>query len=550
MNIKQVAETARLHCRFLDNKQCVRVTIAAAPGVDISRQVKSLEKWAEKDDVNRKVIVSGSWGYYDLEPVVLVEKPIHSSVLYAHVTIDVVSEFIQDCIEGDNLRPDLAFCNLGREEIKNVPSASDLPMFTLQKRIALRNCGLVDPEDVNHYVVAYGGYTGLAKALEMSQVEVSERLRESHLIEGCTGDLVADRWKIIHDAQQDQKYVICNAVDNDPRTRTARLLLWGDPHSILEGMLIAAYAVGASRCIVAVETSNNGEVERLKKALRQMLDYGLLGETILGSEFSCDIEIKEVVPSLVLGEETALMSLLEGKQAIPCLRNRGGAPLFRDKPALVDNAETLANVSAILQRGAEWFSAVGTASSKGSKVITLSGTVVHGYTVEIPFGSTLGDIVYNAGGGVPNSGSVKAVQVGGPTGTYLSARDLSRDLGFDSFAIAGSIAGLGSIEVIANDTCAVEMTDSAMSYTQTQSCGKCVFCREGTLQISQILNDVARGESEVGDLDLLVELAEAMKVSSLCDLGRGAARAVLSSIELFRHEYDVHTREKRCPLKS
>ena len=230
--------------------------------------------------------------------------------------------------------------------------------------------------------------------------------------------------------------------------------------------------------------------------------------------------------------------------------NRGGAALFRDKPALVDNAETLTNVSAIFQRGVEWFSAAGTDSSKGSKVVTLSGTVVHGYTVEIPFGSTLGDIVHNAGGGLPNSGSVKAVQVGGPTGMYLSTRDLSRDLGFDCFATAGSFAGLGSIEVIANGTCAVEVMDSVMSYTQAQSCGKCVFCREGTLQISQILYDVARGEGGVGDLDLLVELAEAMKVSSLCDLGKSAARAVLSSIELFRHEYDVHAREKRCPLKS
>jgi NADH-quinone oxidoreductase subunit F len=550
MNIKQVSESARLHCCFLDNKQCVTVTIAAAPAVDISCQVKSLEKWAEQDDANRRVIVSGSWGYYDLEPVVLVEKPTYSSVLYGHVTIDVVSELIRDCIEGDNIRADLAFCNLGREEIENVPSTSDLPLFTLQKRIALRNCGLVDPEDVNHYVAAYGGYTGLAKALEMSQAEIFEQLRDSNLVEGCTGDLVADRWKIIHDVQQDQKYVVCSAVDNDPRTRTANLLLWGDPHSTLEGMLIAAYAVGASRCIIAVETSNNGVVERLRKALRQMIDYGLLGETILGSEFSCDIEIKEVVPSLVLGEETALMSLLEGGQAIPRLRNRGGTTLFRDKPALVDNAEILANVSAIFQRGAEWFSAVGTASSKGSKVITLSGTVVHGYTVEIPFGTTLGDIVYNAGGGIPDSGSVKAVQVGGPTGVYFSVRDLSRDLGFDCFAMADSIAGLGSIQVIADGTCAVEVMDNAMLYTQAQSCGKCVFCREGTLQISQILNDVVRGEGEVGDPDLLVELAEAMKVSSLCNLGKGAARALLSSIELFRHEYDVHTREKRCPLKS
>ena len=181
MNIKQVAEKARLHCRFLDNKQCVRVTIAAAPGVDISRQVKSLEKWAEKDDVNRRVIVSGSWGYYDLEPVVLVEKPSYSSVLYGTVTIDVVSELIRDCIEGDNIRADLAFCNLGREEIENVSSASDLPAFTLQKRIALRNCGLVDPEDVNHYVAAYRGYTGFAKALEMSRFEVLSSC-ESHIL--------------------------------------------------------------------------------------------------------------------------------------------------------------------------------------------------------------------------------------------------------------------------------------------------------------------------------------------------------------------------------
>lgn len=550
MNAKQVAENARLHCPFLDNRRCVRVTISASPGVDISRQVELLQKWAEKDDINRKIIVSGSLGYYDLEPAVCIEKPDHSSILYTHVTEDVISEFIGDCIERDNLRPDLALCNFGRGEIKGVPLASDLPLFTLQNRIALRNCGRVDPEDVDHYVAEYGGYSGLSKALGMSRVEVIERLRESQLREGCTGDLAADKWRIIHEMQQNQKYLICNAMDNDSKVRTARLLMGGDPHSILEGMLIAAYAVGASWCIVVVGTNSKYEIERLRKALKQMQEYSLLGEGILGSEFSCRIEIKEVAPALVLEEETALLSLLEGGQAVPYLLNQCEAPLFQGLPVFVDSAESLANVSAILQNGAEWFSNVGTASCKGSKVISLSGAVVHGHTVEVPFGTAIGDIVNKIGGGAANNASVKAVQVGGTTGTYFGADDLDLVLDCDCLPIAGSIGMLGSIEVITDDACAVEMTHNIVSYAQTQSCGKCVFCREGTLQISEILKDTVRAASEIGDLNLLVKLCEAMKVSSLCGVGRSVASAVLSSLELFRHQYDVRSRDKGCPSET
>jgi NADH-quinone oxidoreductase subunit F len=550
MRLEEIVQKARIQCNHRDDKGCVKVTVAVTSKEDVSTLVTDLRNWAEKSDVRGKIITSGSFGYYDLEPLAIIEKPGHRPILYAHITEDIMTQLIRDYVERDNPRPDLALCALGDEDIEGIPAAAALPMLRLQKRIALRNCGLVDPEDINYYLASHGGYRGLSKALGMNRVDVVEELRRSRPrgTEGA-GDLMVEKWKIVEEAQGDEKYVICNAVDGDVRARTARLLLRGDPHSVLEGMLIAAYAVGAPRCIVAVATGDDDAVKKLGKALMQMRNYSLLGENILDSGFSCDIEIREVEPSAVLSEETALLSLLEGRQAMPYLWNCCDAPLFRGKPALIDNAETLANVSAVFQGGGECFSAAGTASSKGSMVISLSGAVVHRCTVEVPLETTLGDIIYEIGGGVPDSGSVKAAQFGGPTGPYLSVDDLSLTLACGSLATEASVGGSGSIDVIADDACAVEMTDNLMSYVQTQSCGKCVFCREGTLQISEILRDVAQGEGKTQDLDLLMELGEAMKIGSICALGKSAANSVLSSMRLFRHEYDAHVKEKKCPRK-
>ena len=301
---------------------------------DVSAVVTGLKNWAEKGDGKRKIITSGSFGYYDLEPLVIIEKPGHSPILYAHITEDIMSQLIRDYIERDNPRPDLALCALGSEDIEGIPAAATLPMLKLQKRIALRNCGLVDPDDINHYLVEYGGYTGLSRALGMSRIEVVEEMRRSRLRgRGGAGDLTAEKWKVAQETQEDKKCVICNAVDSDVRAHTARLLLQGDPHSVLEGVLIAAYAVGASRCIVAVAKGNDRAVKKLVNALTQMRDYSLLGENILDSGFDCDIEIREVAPSLVSAEETALLCSLEGRQAMPYLRGnhcvRRGSRVYR-----------------------------------------------------------------------------------------------------------------------------------------------------------------------------------------------------------------------------
>jgi NADH:ubiquinone oxidoreductase subunit F (NADH-binding) len=300
-----------------------------------------------------------------------------------------------------------------------------------------------------------------------------------------------------------------------------------------------------------VAKGNDRAVKKLVNALTQMLDYSLLGENILDSGFDCDIEVREVVPSLVSAEETALLCSLEGRQAMPYLRgNHCCAPKGEDiQTTLINNVETFANVSAILQKGADWFSGIGTAASTGTKVMSLSGAVVHPYTVEVPFGTTIGAIMQETGGGVPDRLAVKALQFGGPTGAYLTPDSLDLIVDYDALGAEGLVMGSGTITAIAGDICAVEMAENAMSYVQTQSCGKCVFCREGTLQMSEIMKDIVRGKGNAQDLNLLVELGETMKVSSICDLGRNAANPVLSSMKLFQCEYDAHIKEKQCPRK-
>jgi NADH-quinone oxidoreductase subunit F len=551
MRLEEVVQKALIQFGRPDDRECVRVTVAAISEGNVSTLVAGLRNWAEKGDGRRQIITSGSFGYYDLEPLAIIEKPGHGPILYAHITEDIMAQLIRDYLERDNPRPDLALCTLGGEDVEGIPAAAALPMFRLQERIALRNCGFVDPDDINHSILEYGGYTGLSRALGMSRIEVIEEMRRSRLRgRGGAGYLTAQKWEVVQEVQEDKKCVICNAVDSDARARMARLLLEGDPHSVLEGVLIAAYAVGASRGILAVPTGSDGIRIRLTKALRQMRDYALLGENILDSGFSCEIDIKEVAPSLVSGEETAILSLLEGKQAMPYLRgNYFDVPDLIGKLTLIDNIETFANVSAILQKGADWFSGVGTAASAGTKVMSLSGAVVHPYTMEVPFGTTIGAIIQETGGGAPDGLAIKALQIGGPTGAYLTAHDLDLVIDYDALGAEGFIMGSGTVTVIAGDACAVEMAEDAMSYVQSQSCGKCVFCREGTLQMSEIMKDIVQGKGNAQDLNLLVELGEAMKVSSICDLGRSAANPVLSSMKLFHYEYDAHIKEKRCPKK-
>jgi NADH:ubiquinone oxidoreductase subunit F (NADH-binding) len=316
-------------------------------------------------------------------------------------------------------------------------------------------------------------------------------------------------------------------------------------------MLIGAYAVGASHCIVCVNAEYGLAIRRLRKALEQMRGYGLLGQNILHSTFHSEIEIKEVAASFVSGEETALLRCLEEKQVMPYMRPPYPAIHgFEDKPTLVNHLETLSNVSAIFQKSSQWYSGFGTEKSRGAKVITLSGNVVHQYTVEVPFGTTLRRIVGDIGGGVLKGKDIKAVQFGGPTGVFFAADSLDIPVDYETIEEAGSIIGSGTVEVFDSDSCAVEITKDIISYVQTQSCGKCVFCREGSYQMTDILKDISEHMGKPQDLDLLIELGEGMKIGCICGLGRSAPNPVLSSIELFRNEYGVHIKEKRCPLRN
>jgi len=553
MDFKQIYATAESEGDYLNDRDCIKIYIGAAADNSTAASVfDSFQAEIDKRRIKARAIITGSFGYYALEPVVLVEKPGQSTVLYNNITPEIASELVNDYLIDDNPRPDLAFCSIGSDKINGIPNSSTLPLFNLQYRIALRNCGYIDPENINHYILRGQGFGGLAKALQMNQRDVIEELKKSGLRgRGGAGYFTADKWQICHDAEGSQKYVICNAVDADPQSLTARLLLESDPYSVLEGMLIGAYAVGASRCIVYVNAEYNVAIGRLRKALEQMSEYSLLGDNILDSTFSSEVEIKEVTASFISGEETALLRAIEEKQAMPYIRTTYPAVYgFEGKPTLINNLETMSNVSAIFQNGSDWYSGFGTERSRGTKVITLSGNVVHKYTVEVPFGTTLQSMVTDIGGGVPNGKDIKAVQFGGPTGAYFYTDSLDIPVDYESMEEAGSIIGSGTVEVFSSDSCAVEMARDVISYIQTQSCGKCVFCREGSYQMSDILEDISKNVGKPQDLELLIELGEAMKLGCICGLGRTAPNPVLSSIRLFRRDYDAHIKEKRCPIDS
>ncbi len=433
-------------------------------------------------------------------------------------------------------------------EIKGSPNMSELPLFDLEKRITLRNCGVIDPENINHYIMRGKGFSGLSRALELGQKGTIEEIRKSGLRgRGGAGYFTADKWQSCHDTGGSEKYVIANAVDADPRARTARILMEGDPFAVFEGLLIGAYAVGAKHAYICINRDYSTAINRINKALEQMREYSLLGEKILDSEFGCEIEIKGVESSLVAGEETALIRALQNKQMMPFLRTVYPAEKgLHDKPTLINNAETLTNVSAVLQNSPEIVSGIGTEKSKGTKVITLCGEITNKYTVEVPFGATLRTLVEDIGGGTVGAKEIKAVQFGGPTGSFFTGDSLDTPISYETTEAAEAIIGSGTIEVFSNDRCAVEIARDAMVYLQEESCGKCVFCREGTYQMVDILSDIFNNIGKQEDLDLISEITEGMKTGSICGLGKTAPAPVLSSMKLFPGDYEAHIKEKRC----
>ncbi len=416
-----------------------------------------------------------------------------------------------------------------------------------QVRIALRNCGHIDPDNIDDYV-ARGGYSGLVRAMKMAPKEVIETVGRAGLRERSgNGFPVAEKWRLFFDAPGSEKYLICNAAEGDPGSFIARTLLEEDPHAVLEGMIIGAYATGAGLGYVFANGDDGLAIVRLKSVLKPMEDHRFLGNHLLNSNVSFHIEVKEVQGKLACCDETFLVNAIEGKKTMPFVcSSRPVISGLREKPTLIHQAETWAHVSAILERGAEWYAGFGTEKSRGTKVFTLSGKVRHPGLIEVPMGTSLREIVYDIGGGISDGRTLKAIQVGGPTGGYLPAGSLDLPVDDEHLSAAGTLMGSGGIRVIDGDACMVDQAKYSLSFIQNESCGKCIFCREGTMQMAEILTDITEGRGKTHDIDLLLELGEGLKFGAQCDLGRMAPNPVLTAIRYFREELEAHIKERRC----
>lgn len=510
--------------------------------------LEAIENKLTENNIEATITQVGCIGPCYAEPIVCITRPGQPHIYYGNLTPELASEIIEDYLVNGNPRVDLALGTVGNGGIDGIPGFFESAMLKPQVRIALRNCGLIDPENINHYL-ANDGYSGLARALEMTPEAVIEEVKKSGLRgRGGAGFPTGLKWEFCRQAPGDIKYVICNADEGDPGAFMDRSLLEGDPHAVLEGMLIGAYAMGAAEGYLYVRAEYPLAIKRLELALRQMTEYNLLGDNILGSDFSFHIKIKEGAGAFVCGEETALMASIEGKRGMP--RSRPPFPAqagLWGKPTNINNVETWGNVSAILQKGGDWYAGYGSETSKGTKTFALAGKINHTGLIEVPMGIPLREIIYGIGGGIPGGKSFKAVQTGGPSGGCLPASQLDLPVDYDSLTRAGSIMGSGGMVVMDEDTCIVDVARYFLTFTQSESCGKCVPCRLGTKQMLDILERICEGKGTAEDIDLLLDMSQQIKAGSLCALGGTAPNPVLTTLRYFRDEYEAHINERRCP---
>jgi NADH-quinone oxidoreductase subunit F len=551
MNFKEIKQRATTQWKEIQNSKSTRIFIGtgtcgnAAGAEDI---LKTLSEELSKNGTKADIIQVGCIGLCYAEPLIEIAKPGRPSIFYGNLTPELTVELVRDYLLADNPRPDLALGSRGEGEVAGIPSLFDLPVLKPQVRIAMRNCGNIDPANINHYI-ANDGYEGLNEVLKMKPQEVIDEVKKSGIRgRGGAGFPTGQKWQFCHDAAGSQKYIICNADEGDPGAFMDRAVLEGDPHSILEGMLIGAYAMGASEGYIYIRAEYPLAIQRLKTALEQMERYGLLGESIMGSDFNFHLKIKEGAGAFVCGEETALMASIEGGRGMP--RPRPPFPAqsgLWGKPTNINNVETWANISAIMQKGADWYAGYGTEKSKGTKTFSLVGKVMRTGLIEVPMGIPLREIIYGIGGGIPDDKPFKAVQTGGPSGGCLPASFLDSPVDYESLASAGAIVGSGGMVVMDEETCMVDIARYFLAFTQLESCGKCLQCRWGTKQMLDILEDIVSGNGREGDIELLLELGEAVKNGSLCSLGGTAPNPVLTTIRYFRDEYEAHISEKKCP---
>ena len=503
---------------------------------------RAIEAKGLSDEV--MVVETGCHGFCEHGPLVIVYP---EGTFYCQVKAEDVEEIVESHLFKGRIVERLLYHEPLTHE--SIPNYSEINFYKKQHRLVLENCGAINPEQIEEYI-AVGGYEALAKAVTtMSPEDVIEEIKKSGLRgRGGGGFPTGMKWQFAKASVSDKKYVICNADEGDPGAFMDRSVLEGDPHKILEGMAVCGYAIGADEGYIYVRAEYPLAIKRLRIAIEQAEAMGLLGENIFGSGFSFKLHIKEGAGAFVCGEETALMPSIEGKRGMP--RPRPPFPAVAGlwgKPTNINNVETFGNVAAIITNGADWYAGFGTEKSKGTKVFALTGKINNTGLAEVPMGITMREIIYDIGGGINGGKKFKAVQIGGPSGGCLPESMLDLSIDYDSLTAAGAMMGSGGLVVMDEDTCMVDVAKFFLNFTQSESCGKCTPCREGTKRMLEVLTRITEGQGREGDIELLEELARNIKETALCGLGQTAPNPVLSTLKYFRHEYEAHIKEKRCP---
>jgi NADH-quinone oxidoreductase subunit F/NADP-reducing hydrogenase subunit HndC len=511
---------------------------------------KALEEGISKADFENKPVVklTGCHGFCEQGPIVVIEP---EGTFYVNVKIDDVEEIIESHFKNNQPVEKLFYKD--PETGEAIQRYSDIKFYSRQQKIVLRNCGAINPEDIEDYT-SRGGYEALKKVIaEMTPEQVIEELKVSGLRgRGGGGFPTGRKWEAGLLAKEKEKYVVCNADEGDPGAFMDRSMLEADPHSVLEGMIIACYTIGSQKGYIYVRAEYPLAVKRLQIAIDQAREKGFLGDNIMGSDFSCEIEIFLGAGAFVCGESTALTLSMEGRRGYPKAspRPRTTEEGLYDKPTLLNNVKSFGFVPEIINKGGDWFAGIGTETSKGTAVFALTGMVNNCGLIEVPMGITLREIIYDIGGGIIGGKKFKAVQTGGPSGGCLPETFLDTPVDYDTLTAAGSMMGSGGMVILDETTCMVDVARYFLDFTEKESCGQCVHCRLGTKQMLNILEDITLGKGQPGDIELLLEMGEAINAGSLCGLGQSAANPVLTTIRYFREEYEEHINNKRCPAKA
>lgn len=528
----------RSHVLICNGTGC---TASKSPEIMARLEKELAAKGIEKEV---KIVKTGCFGLCEKGPILVIYP---EGATYCHVTPNDIEEIVNEHLVKGRIVKRLL---LGDKDVEDVARSLDnVGFFSRQVRIALRNCGVINPENIEEYI-AKDGYGALAKALtEMTPAGVIEEIKKSGLRgRGGAGFPTGLKWQFAAKEVNDVKYVCCNADEGDPGAFMDRSVLEGDPHTVIEAMAIAGYAIGSNQGYIYVRAEYPIAVQRLKIAIKQAKEYGLLGKNIFGTDFSFDIEIRLGAGAFVCGEETALMTSIESKRGEP--RTRPPFPAVKglwEKPTILNNVETYANIPVILLKGADWFNTIGTEKSKGTKVFAVGGKINNTGLVEIPMGTTLREVIYDIGGGIPKGKKFKAAQTGGPSGGCIPASHIDIPIDYDNLISLGSMMGSGGLIVMDEDNCMVDIAKFFLEFTVDESCGKCPPCRIGTKRMYEILERITSGKGEEGDIEKLELLAESIHQGALCGLGQTAPNPVLSTLRYFRDEYEAHVKEHRCP---